>query len=91
MLESLNKLEINTTCEISPRTKQNLYKNEIEKVLRLFFYIKILIIKRKMFLLNGIESHAFSLKFQILQFQNEIQNLRKYNEVNEPYKVSSQN
>lgn len=38
-----------------------------------------------------IESHAFSLKFQILQFQNEIQNLRKYNEVNIPYKVSSQN
>lgn len=58
LLESLNKLEINTTNEISPRTKQNLYKNKIEK---------------------------------ILQFQNEIQNLRKYNEVNVPYKVSSQN
>ncbi|XP_043518965.1 E3 ubiquitin-protein ligase LRSAM1-like isoform X1 [Frieseomelitta varia] len=48
LLESLNKLEINTTDEITPRTKQNLFKNEIEK---------------------------------ILQFQSEIQNLRKYNDV----------
>ncbi|CAD1477563.1 unnamed protein product, partial [Heterotrigona itama] len=31
LLESLNKLEINTTDEKTPRTKQNLFKNEIEK------------------------------------------------------------
>ncbi|XP_017760317.1 PREDICTED: E3 ubiquitin-protein ligase LRSAM1-like [Eufriesea mexicana] len=48
LLESLNKLEINTTDEITPRSKQNLYRNEIEK---------------------------------ILQFQSEIQNLQKYNDI----------
>ncbi|KOC65091.1 Leucine-rich repeat-containing protein 27 [Habropoda laboriosa] len=48
LLESLNKLEINTTNEATPRTKQNLFKDEIEKV---------------------------------LQFQSEIQYLRKYNDV----------
>ncbi|KAK1130786.1 hypothetical protein K0M31_018895 [Melipona bicolor] len=48
LLESLNKLEINSTDETTPRTKQNLFKNEVEK---------------------------------ILQFQSEIQNLRKYNDV----------
>ncbi|CAL7938738.1 unnamed protein product [Xylocopa violacea] len=48
LLESLNKLEINTVDETTPRTKQSLFKNEIEK---------------------------------ILQFQNEIQNLQKYNDI----------
>ncbi|XP_033318343.1 E3 ubiquitin-protein ligase LRSAM1-like [Bombus bifarius] len=48
LLESLSKLEVNATDEITPRTKQNLFKNDIKK---------------------------------ILQFQSEIQDLRKYNDV----------
>ncbi|XP_029047485.2 plant intracellular Ras-group-related LRR protein 9-like [Osmia bicornis bicornis] len=48
LLKSLNELEVKDAHTTSPRTKQNLFKNEIEK---------------------------------ILQFQNEIQNLRKYNDV----------
>ncbi|XP_071872022.1 uncharacterized protein [Bombus fervidus] len=48
LLESLSKLEVNATEEITPRTKQNLFKNDIKK---------------------------------ILQFQSEIQDLRKYNDV----------
>ncbi|CAK9823668.1 Leucine-rich repeat-containing protein 27 [Anthophora retusa] len=48
LLESLNKLEINTTNQVTPRTKQSLYKDEIEK---------------------------------ILQYQSEIQHLRRYNDV----------
>ncbi|XP_043587610.1 uncharacterized protein LOC122569960 isoform X2 [Bombus pyrosoma] len=48
LLESLSKLEVNATDEITPRTKQNLFKNDIKK---------------------------------ILQFQGEIQDLRKYNDI----------
>ncbi|XP_076163900.1 uncharacterized protein LOC143144903 [Ptiloglossa arizonensis] len=48
VLESMNQLEIKITDEITPRTKQNLLKSEMEK---------------------------------ILQFQIEIQNLRKYNDI----------
>lgn len=42
LLESLSKLEVNATDKITPRTKQNLFKNDIKKVFdTLFFILKI--------------------------------------------------
>lgn len=55
LLESLSKLEVNATDEITPRTKQNLFKNDIKKVFdTLFFYNKNLYIRyrEKTFVFN---------------------------------------
>lgn len=85
LLESLSKLEVNATDKITPRTKQNLFKNDIKKVFdTLFFYTENLHVRyreKNICFLNDTDSHAFSLEFQILQFQSEIQDLRKYNDV----------